>query len=241
MPMRILIIDEQAVFRTGLRELIVAKIPGVEVLVASSLAQAISCELPTNTFDLVLVGAGRSNSGAFDSLTAAREVLPTARLAIISAADTRADIIASLAARSHGFISKRQSDTEITEAIRDILAGRIYVPSFFAQDDGKASRDDKVAAPPASIEVDLSQLTKRQREVLQLLVQGMSNKEIARVLKIAEATTKIHMAALIRAFGVRNRTEAAFKAASLVKLSKPGSAEPAKRARQKEPSDQALD
>ena len=55
-------------------------------------------------------------------------------------------------------------------------------------------------------------LTRRQREVLQLLTHGKSNKEIARALGIAEATTKIHMAALVRALGVRNRTEAAFKA-----------------------------
>ena len=57
-------------------------------------------------------------------------------------------------------------------------------------------------------------LTPRQREVLRLLTQGMSNKEIARALKIAEATTKIHMAALLRTLGVRNRTEAAYKAGS---------------------------
>ena len=55
-------------------------------------------------------------------------------------------------------------------------------------------------------------LTRRQREVLQLLTHGKSNKKIARLLGIAEATTKIHMAALVRALGVRNRTEAAFKA-----------------------------
>ena len=55
-------------------------------------------------------------------------------------------------------------------------------------------------------------LTRRQQEVLQLLTHGKSNKEIARALGIAEATTKIHMAALVRALGVRNRTEAAFKA-----------------------------
>ena len=55
-------------------------------------------------------------------------------------------------------------------------------------------------------------LTPRQREVLELLTRGLSNKEIARILGIAEATTKIHMAGLLRNLDVRNRTEAAFKA-----------------------------
>ena len=55
-------------------------------------------------------------------------------------------------------------------------------------------------------------LTPRQREVLELLTRGLSNKEIARILGIAEATTKIHMAGLLRNLDARNRTEAAFKA-----------------------------
>jgi DNA-binding NarL/FixJ family response regulator len=66
--------------------------------------------------------------------------------------------------------------------------------------------------PMLTTEVDLPKLTRRQKEVLSLLVGGKSNKDIARVLHIAQATTKIHMAALVRALGVRNRTEAAFKA-----------------------------
>ena len=70
--------------------------------------------------------------------------------------------------------------------------------------------------PALSTKADVLKLTKRQREVLSLLAQGLSNKEIARALVIAEATTKIHMAALLRGLGVRNRTEAAFKAANLV-------------------------
>jgi DNA-binding NarL/FixJ family response regulator len=62
----------------------------------------------------------------------------------------------------------------------------------------------------------LAKLTPRQRDVLPLLAQGMSNKEIARALKIAEATTKIHAAALCRVLGVRNRTEAAVAARQLL-------------------------
>lgn len=59
-------------------------------------------------------------------------------------------------------------------------------------------------------------MTRRQREILPLLAQGMSNKEIARELSIAEGTSKIHTAALLRALCARNRTEAAFIAAKLV-------------------------
>jgi DNA-binding NarL/FixJ family response regulator len=128
-------------------------------------------------------------------------------------------MLAALAAGLHGFISKHQSDAEIIAAINDILSGRIYVPCSLVEAgdrEASVSQGNREAAPFLSTEADLSMLTKRQREVLQLLARGMSNKEIARVLKIAEATTKIHMAALLRALGARNRTEAAYKAGNLI-------------------------
>ncbi|MFO1098456.1 MAG: response regulator transcription factor [Xanthobacteraceae bacterium] len=209
--------DEQTVYRAGLRSLIGANIPHAEVIEASNLSQAIN-HIRMNTFDLVLAGTGLSSLTALEFLKSAREASPTARFAIISASDTRAEILATLAGGFHGFISKCQSDTEILAAVTSILAGQIYVPASFARkgdDDVLGSRFDRVGSPTFRIAADLSKLTKRQREVLTLLARGLSNKEIARALDIAEATTKIHMAALLRALGARNRTEAAFKAADL--------------------------
>jgi DNA-binding NarL/FixJ family response regulator len=215
---RFLVCDEQSVYRMGLRSLIGAEIPRAEVIEASNLPQALD-HIRNSTIDLVLVGTGRSSLAALDSLKAARETSPSTRFAVVSTSDTRADILATLAAGFHGFISKHQSDTEILAAVTDILAGRIYVPASFAKIGGGnalSSQFDGEALPALSTEADVLKLTKRQREVLTLLARGLSNKEIARVLDIAEATTKIHMAALLRGLGVRNRTEAAFKAANLV-------------------------
>jgi DNA-binding NarL/FixJ family response regulator len=176
---------------------------------------------------LVLVGTGQSGLGTLDPLKTAREASPSTHFAIVSASDTRADILAVLAAGFQGFISKHQSDAEILTAISHILSGQIYVPATLAEvaDDGALSRRvSREALPTLSPEADVLKLTKRQREVLSLLVQGLSNKEIARALDIAEATTKIHMAALLRALGVRNRTEAAFKAAELASSTGPSAA-----------------
>ena len=214
---RILVLDEHAVYRTGLREFIGAQIPRAEVIEASSLIQALTL-IRNGAFDLVLIGVDLSSIG-LDSLKAARETSPATRFAIISASDTRADILASLAAGFHGFISKHQSDADIIAAITDMMSGRIYVPGSLAEagnDETLGGRFSGEALPTLSTGADVLKLTKRQREVLLLLARGKSNKEIARVLEIAEATTKIHMAALLRALGVRNRTEAAYRAGNLV-------------------------
>jgi DNA-binding NarL/FixJ family response regulator len=214
--LRILVLDDHGVYRMGLCSLISAEIPRAEVIEASSLIEALP-QIRSGSFDLVLVGTGLSDCRLLDSLKATREASPATRLVVVSSADTRADILASLAAGFHGFISKHQSDTDILAAITDILSGRIYVPWSLAEaGDGGGGRFNGEALPTLSTESDLFKLTKRQREVLSLLAWGKSNKEIARSLDIAEATTKIHMAALVRALGVRNRTEAAYKAGKLV-------------------------
>jgi DNA-binding NarL/FixJ family response regulator len=224
---RILVLDEHGVYRMGLCALISTQMPQTQVLSANSLIEALP-QIRKGLFDLVLLGLDPSNSETADTLMGAREASAATRFVIISASDTRGDVLATLAAGLHGFISKQQSDTEILTAIKDILSGRIYVPRSLAEagdSEASAGQGDRKAAPFLSVEADLSKLTKRQREVLQLLARGMSNKEIARALKIAEATTKIHMAALLRALGARNRTEAAYKAGHLVDSTEPADAE----------------
>ena len=226
MSPRILLFDEQSVYRAGLHSLISSNMPCAEAVGANSLNEALS-QIRNDGFNLVLLGVNLP-SLLLGFLKAAREASPSTQFAIISASDTRADIVAALAAGSHGFISKHQSDADILDAIAHLLSGRIYVPRSLAEAgdrEASASRGDTGAAPLLSTEADLSKLTKRQREVLQLPARGMSNKEIARALKIAEATTKIHMAARLRALGARNRTEAAYKAGHLVDSTRPADSE----------------
>jgi DNA-binding NarL/FixJ family response regulator len=112
-------------------------------------------------------------------------------------------------------VHKLQSDEELLTAVSDLLSGRIYVPGWVAD-----THDEDLDRPTHShIQRETLKLTSRQNEVLNLLARGMSNKEIARELNIAEGTSKIHTAALLRALGARNRTEAAFMAAKLVRSS----------------------
>jgi DNA-binding NarL/FixJ family response regulator len=109
-------------------------------------------------------------------------------------------------------VHKLQSDKDLLAAINDLLSGRIHVPGWLVDGDADQSKPTHSVDTPIAIK----QLTPRQSGILPLIAQGMSNKEISSHLKIAEGTTKIHIAALIRALGARNRTEAAFIAAKLV-------------------------
>ena len=204
----ILMIDEHSVYRSGIRELIETRIQRARVVEAAAFEW-----LETNQyFDLILADAASLSHRLLDLLREVHELHPMTRFAVMSASNTRADVLNCLSAGFHGFVYKLQADEELLTAINDLLSGRIYVPKWLADGD-----DDRAERPPSiNTQVELPRLTRRQNEILPLIAQGMSNKEIASHLSIAEGTTKIHTAALLRALGARNRTEAAFIAAKLV-------------------------
>ena len=115
-------------------------------------------------------------SGMVDTLKVAREASAASRFAIISASDTCADILATSAAGSHGFISKHQSDTEFLPRSTTFCPGRIDVPCSSQTLWLPLAKATRGAALFLSTEADLSKPTKRQREALELLARGMSNR-----------------------------------------------------------------
>jgi DNA-binding NarL/FixJ family response regulator len=167
----------------------------------------------SKAFDLILVDSESLNYETLDVLAELHEANPTTRIAVMLTSKARTDVLYYLSAGFHGVVHKLQPEAELFAAISDLLSGRIYVPGWVAEvDDANLNRPTLVDARQETLK-----LTPRQNEVLTLLARGMSNKEIARELNIAEGTSKIHTAALLHALGARNRTEAAFMAAKIVR------------------------
>jgi DNA-binding NarL/FixJ family response regulator len=204
----ILVVDQHSVYRSGVRQLVETRVQHSRVVEASEF-QGFA---PSQYFDLILIDAGSLSCHLLDTLKEVHELRPATRFALMSTSNTRTDVLSCLSAGFHGFVHKLQSDQELISAINDLLSGRIYVPQWLVEG------DDYSPEIPPSINTELEdlKLTRRQSEILPLIGQGMSNKEIAQHLNIAEGTTKIHTAALLRALGARNRTEAAFMAAKLI-------------------------
>jgi DNA-binding NarL/FixJ family response regulator len=205
----ILVVDDHGVYRAGLRGVLEARFPHSRVVEAPTL----SCVGSNKLFDLILIDSGSLSYETLDLLAEFHEVRPATRVAVMLTSKTRTDVLNYLSAGFHGVVHKLQSDEELLTAVSDLLSGRIYVPGWVAD-----THDEDLDRPTHShIQRETLKLTSRQNEVLNLLARGMSNKEIARELNIAEGTSKIHTAALLRALGARNRTEAAFMAAKLVR------------------------
>jgi len=164
--------------------------------------------------DLVIIDSKSLDERSSEILEDAHDRNPKMHYALMSASRNRADVLNCLCAGFYGYLHKLLPDAELISGISDLLSGRIYVPSWLAHDQERGSGLDSSKA--ASVDLEALKFTRRQAEILPLLAKGMSNKEIARVLNIAEGTTKVHTTAVLRALGAQNRTEAAFLAARLV-------------------------
>jgi len=210
----ILVVDDHSVYRSGLRGVIEARVQQACVFETNDLSAMREYVKAKRYFDLVLIDSKSLSHHSLGLVREVHELSPATRFAVMSTSNTRADVLSCLSAGFHGFVNKLQPAEEILAAINDLLSGRIYVPRWLA--DGDDNTTDVEGYSWTANHVDIFRLTPRQNEVLTLLAQGLSNKEIAQKLHISEGTAKIHTAGLLRAIGARNRTEAAFKAANLL-------------------------
>jgi DNA-binding NarL/FixJ family response regulator len=139
-----------------------------------------------------------------EELRQLRLAQPALRIVVLSAAADRETILKALAIGVHGFIPKILSIEDITAAFAAVARGQIFVPPLLCEVAGEAAPMPRPAAPadPGNV------LTARQREVLDLIAIGQSNKEIARALQIAESTVKVHVTACFRFLGVQDRARA---------------------------------
>jgi DNA-binding NarL/FixJ family response regulator len=211
---RIVIADDHGLYRRGLRLALTAGIPDAEIFDAACFDAVVSLLEEQASIDLAILDLNMP--GLFDQeiLADVMAAYPDTHFAIVSADDSRAEILKALSIGLQGYIVKSQKDEEVVLAVNEILAGRIYVPSLLSRTSAGSAQHMPTPQErlPARRRVNvgsLDRLTSRQKEVLKLMAVGYSNKEIARNLEIAEATTKIHAAAILRELGVRNRTEAA--------------------------------
>lgn len=203
------IADDHGMYRMGLSFTLKDRLGFDGVEEAASLDEALAKLGDAGDIALALFDLSMPGMQSAASLAAVRECYPDLPIAVVSGSENRADVLAALAAGVNGFVPKGLRDDDLVAALETILSGAIYVPSSLAQAGGAT----EPAAPAA---IDLARLTPRQRDVLGLLVEGRSNKEIARALDLGHGTVKIHLAAVFRHLGVSNRAAAAAVAAPLL-------------------------
>ena len=213
-----LVADDDEFFRAALSAILTKQIGFAKVIEAASLDEALEQlgtqeEISAAFFDLSMPGM-RSPA----NLKAVRECFPSTWVAVVSSSKRRHDILLALEAGVHGYVPKSLGTKGLTAALRTILGGEIYIPPSLADLSSNSEKptDQLLPGGASANSESAAGLTPRQRDTLALLVQGKSNKEIARTLNLSEGTVKVHIAALFRNLGVHKRSGAAAAGARLL-------------------------
>jgi len=207
--MRVLIADEHALFRTGLGLILVQVYEGdVEVAEADSFDKAVQALERGSGFDIVLVSLQLADMTPLDGLDRVVAAAGDTPVAVLSDTDHGEEIKASIQHGASGFIMKRQTVMVLRHALDLMRCGEVYVPAGALLPAGETQRDGRAPRAVATTAYG-RELTPRQHAILDLIADGLTNKEIARELGITEGSVKIHVRSLFRKLGVSNRTQAA--------------------------------
>ncbi|OGU20713.1 MAG: DNA-binding response regulator [Hydrogenophilales bacterium RIFOXYD1_FULL_62_11] len=202
--MKTLLADDHPLMREGIRQVLTQLEPALEIVDAHDYPSLFSQSRTHPDLDLALVDLNMPGFVGMQGITLFRSEFPDIPLVVLSASESPHDIRSALEAGALGYIPKAASTEVMLAALRQVLAGDIYVPACLDDSHGGLH----VVAPDDFKALQNSGLTARQFEVARLLVQGFSNKSIGGMLAMSEGTVKVHVAAIFRAFNVSNRTEA---------------------------------
>ena len=201
--MRILVIEDHALVREGLllalKALEEMDAPA-EILGARDAEEATRLLEANDDFDLTLLDLMLPGTGGLAFLGVMRKRFPHIPVVILSALDDADTVMKAKRLGAAGFVSKASPTDVLLGALREVLAGEIWLPPEYREMTGKRRRARTVA--------DRYGLTKSQASVLEFLAEGKSNRDIAEMLGVTEGTVKIHVSAIFKALGVSNRSQA---------------------------------
>ncbi|MGY2082838.1 response regulator [Blastococcus sp. SYSU DS0539] len=208
MTVRVLIVDDEDLVRTGLR-LILESEPDLTVVGTAGNGAAGVAAATRFRPDVVLMDV---RMPVLDGLSATRQILggpvPGCRVVVLTTLDLDEHVYEALRAGASGFLLKDVPADQLVHAIRVVAAGEaLLAPSVTRRLIAAFSRQAPVR-PAETRPAVLSALTDREAEVLALLVEGLSNAEIADRLVVGEATVKTHVARVLTKLGVRDRVQA---------------------------------
>lgn len=212
--MKILSADDHSVFRQGLKTIVETFDSSAEFLEAESFTVALKMLKNSGAIDLVLLDLMMPGMDAFEGLVAMRDAAPNTPIVIVSMIESRKDVLQAIELGAHGFIPKAADPAEMVEALRAVMAGQVYLPPalLLKTNDSKGVKQSTKTSR-VSAEQRLSVLTGRQREVAELLGQGMTNAQIAENLGLSESTVRLHVSTILDKLDLSNRTQVALLAA----------------------------
>ncbi|MFD1718674.1 response regulator [Georgenia deserti] len=199
---RVYLLDDHEVVRRGIRELLESE-PGIEVVGESGLAQEAARRLPALRPDVAILDARLPDGSGIDVCRDVRSQDPSIKALILTSYDDDEALFAAIMAGAAGYVLKQVRGTDLVDMVRRVAAGQSTLdPSV------TATVLERIRTGPP-VDSELEALTDQERRILDLIGEGLTNRQIAGRLFLAEKTVKNYVSSLLAKLGLASRTQAA--------------------------------
>jgi DNA-binding NarL/FixJ family response regulator len=203
-PVRVLVVDDQELFRRGLTMLLAVE-SGIEVVGEAGDGVEGTALAESAAPDVVLLDVRMPKRSGIEACLAIKEAVPSAKIIMLTVSDEEADLYEAVKSGASGYLLKDSSIEEVAQAVRVVADGQSLISPSMAikliDEFKQMSKPEKTAGPGL-------RLTERELDVLRLVAQGHSNKEIAVRLFISENTVKNHVRNMLEKLQLHSRMEA---------------------------------
>ena len=204
--LEILVADDHKLLREGLKPFLRELASDVAILEAANFNETQGAAAAARDLRLILLDLSMPGMNGMRGVETLHGAHPDVPLVILSGDSRRETVLGAVQAGASGFISKTVSGVAMVNALRLVLSGETYLPSSAISEDdyGVETEDGGTGRAPSP----LTGLSPRDREILALVVEGLTNKEIGRRIGLQEVTIKAHLRSLYRRIGAANRAQA---------------------------------
>ncbi len=207
----IFLLDDHEIVRRGLRDLFEAEDDFVVVGESGSAVEA-SSRIPALRPNVAVLDGRLPDGTGVDVCRSIRSVDPTIRALILTSYDDDEALFAAIMAGAAGYVLKQIGSTDLVDAVRRVAAGQSLL------DPAVTSRVlERLRSGPDHEPDELSELTAQERKILDLIAQGMTNRQIAERIFLAEKTVKNYVSSILMKLGLERRTQAAVLASKLLR------------------------
>ena len=206
--MKYLIVDDHALITGALSLMLEDRDPEAEVHTAATAREALDLVNREGDADLLILDLSMPDVTGTELMEEIVRMQPMLKILVVSGLADQESIMRVLQLGAAGFVPKSLDTEMLGNAIDFVLKGGVFIPSKLLTESQRVGFFTRTAAHLKSSAEEPVHLTERQKDVLALLAQGAPIKRICRELDLSEGTVKTHVAAIYRAFGASNRTEA---------------------------------
>ncbi len=204
------LLDDHEIVRRGLRDLLEAA-GDIEVVGESGLAVEATSRIPALRPDVAILDGRLPDGSGVDVCRDIRSVDPTIKALILTSYDDDEALFAAILAGASGYVLKQIAGHDLVDTVRRVAAGQSLIDPALTARVLDRVRNGAPGTP------ELADLTDREREILALIAEGMTNRQIGERLFLAEKTVKNYVSSLLAKLGLQSRTQAALLAARLLK------------------------